>query len=211
MSLRERLRLMVITSPDPRAGDLDRVVGECIEAGATAIQLRDKRASSRELFETAARLAGVVRTGGALFIVNDRFDVARAANADGVHLGPDDVPPAAVRAAVPSDFVLGYSTDDPATAARVESEGVDYLGVGALFGTSSKAGLGDEAIGTAGLRRVIEAVEIPCVGIGGVTARNAGSVVAVGAGLAVLSWVMDAVAPGDAVRSLLAAMDAQRG
>ena len=103
--LRARLRLMVLTHPAPACGrSLQTVVAECIEAGATAIQIRDKTAAAAGLYETTRQLAPVIRAGGALLIVNDRFDVAMAAGADGVHLGPDDLPVAAVRASVPADF-----------------------------------------------------------------------------------------------------------
>ncbi len=209
--LRARLRLMVITRPDPRGGPLVDVVARCVEAGATAVQLRDKAASTRGLYESACALADVVRGRGALLLVNDRFDVALAAGADGVHLGPDDVPVDAARAILPPDFVLGYSTDDPAAAKRAVAAGASYLGVGALFGTISKPGLEDEAIGIRGLRAVVQSVDVPCVGIGGITPDNAEPVAATGAGVAVLGAVMDAERPEEVVRELKRAIDRARG
>jgi len=193
---------MVITTPDPRGGPLRDVVAQCIEAGATAIQLRDKSASGRELFTAAAELGPLVRSGGALFIVNDRFDVAIAAAADGVHLGPEDIPVPSVRHEVPAGFIIGYSTDDPVAGERAARDGADYLGVGAVFGTTSKPGLADEAIGPDRVEAVRVAAGLPVVGVGGITPKNAASVARPGVGIAVLGAVMNSPRPADAVQEL---------
>ena len=113
----------------------------------------------------------------------------------------------AARRIAPSRFLIGYSTDDPADARRAAAEGADYLGVGALFGTASKKGLEDEAIGTKRLRDVVAAGGIPVVGIGGVTSENAARVAATGAGVAVLSAVMRSAEPGEAVRRIRARIE----
>ncbi|MFQ5747669.1 MAG: thiamine phosphate synthase [Gemmatimonadota bacterium] len=208
-SIRSALRLMVLTCPEPACGrPLDEVVGECLEAGATAIQLRDKTAAGGALFETARRLATVAHGAGALLLVNDRLDVALASGADGAHLGPADLPIARARPLAPRPFILGFSTDDPDRAARAARAGADYLGVGSVFPTASKEGLAGEAVGPERVRALREAAGIPAVGIGGVTPENAGAVARAGDGVAVLGAVMDAPQPGDAVRALLAAMDA---
>ena len=91
-----------------------KVVAECLEAGCRAIQLRDKQAPAADLYRQALELLPLVRAHDALLFVNDRLDVALAAGADGVHLGPDDIPVEAVRARVSDTFRIGYSTDDPA-------------------------------------------------------------------------------------------------
>lgn len=205
--LAERLRLMVITRPDPSGGALRDVVAACVEAGATAIQLRDKSASSRELYALAAELCPIVRSEGALFIVNDRFDVAIAVAADGVHLGPEDIPVAAVRREVPPHFIIGFSTDDLDAARRVAAEGADYLGVGAVHGTTSKAGLADEAIGPGRVAEVQAAAGLPAVGVGGVTSQNAASLARLGVGVAVLGAVMNSSRPAEAVRELKRALE----
>jgi len=199
---------MVLTHPAPACGrSLRTVVAECVEAGATAIQIRDKTASAAGLYETTRRLASVARAGGALLIVNDRFDVALAGGADGVHLGPDDLPVAAVRASVPADFLIGASTDDPAAGRRLAAAGADYLGIGAVYGTRSKPGLEEEAIGPGRVETVMKAARIPAVGIGGITPRNAAEVAGTGAGVAVLGAVMHAPDPAGEVRRLLDAME----
>jgi thiamine-phosphate diphosphorylase len=205
--LAARLRLMVITDPNPACGrDLIDVVAECIDAGATAIELRDKRATDEALLTVAESLVPLVRGRGRLLVINDRMDVALAAGADGVHLGPADLPVAAARAIAPAGFLIGYSTDDPEVAAGAARDGADYLGVGAVFGTRSKPGLEDERIGPERVGQVLRAAGLPGVGIGGITAQNAGELARAGVGVAVLSAVMGAARPADTVRAILGAL-----
>ncbi|MBT8478141.1 MAG: thiamine phosphate synthase [Gemmatimonadetes bacterium] len=201
--LETRLRLIVLTDPHPAAGSLVDVVTECLEAGCPAIQLRDKRVSAADLYRQAVTLVPLVRAHDALLFVNDRLDVALAAGADGVHLGPDDIPVEDVRRSVPDTFLIGYSTDDPIAGREAARAGADYLGVGAVFGTSSKPGLEDEAIGPGRVGEVVRSSGLPCVGIGGVTAENALAVLEQGAGVAVLGAVMHAERPGDVVARIL--------
>ena len=195
---------MVLTDPAPASGRrLADIVAEVLEAGATAIQLRDKEASDEELYEQAVRLGALTHDHGSLLIVNDRFDVALAAGADGVHLGPEDLPVEVVRLHAGDELLIGYSTDNPAAAMLAASAGADYLGVGAVYGTRSKAGLEHEAIGPDRVGQVLHAAGLPGVGIGGITLENAAEVFATGAGVAVLSAVMHAERPGDVVRRLV--------
>ena len=208
IDLAARIRLMVLTTPRPACGrPLPRVVRECLEAGATAIQLRDKTATATELYGMALELLCEVNAFDALLLVNDRFDVALAAGAHGVHLGPEDLPVSDVRRVVPPGFLIGTSTDDPAFGRRAAQAGADYLGVGAVFGTRSKPGLEHESIGPERVREVLETSGLPGVGIGGITARNADEILNTGAGIAVLSTVMNAADPGGVVRDLRAVID----
>ena len=202
------LRLMVITHPRPRCGRRpEEVVAEVVAAGATAIQLRDKEAPPRELLALARRLRAVTARHEALLIVNDRLDIALAAGADGVHLGPDDVPVAAARRMVPDGFLLGHSTDDPGAARRAEADGADYLGCGTVFPTTSKADAG-AVIGVGGLAAVARSVGIPVLAIGGVTGERVPLLGGSGAGgVAVISAVMAARRPANATRRLLEAME----
>jgi len=207
-SLGDALRLIVITDAGMIGARTDGltlldVVSAALTAGCRAVQLRMKGGSARDMAEAARALLPHVHRHGALLFVNDRADVAAAVDADGVHLGPDDVPVAAVRRAFGPDLMVGYSTDDPARARSAARDGADYLGCGAVFGTTSKD-VGDEAIGVAGLEAVVDAVDIPVVGIGGITPPRAPSVLATGAaGVAVIGAVMSATDPGSAVRRLL--------
>ncbi|TFG65846.1 MAG: thiamine phosphate synthase [Gemmatimonadales bacterium] len=198
------IRLMVVTDPTPACGrSLVEVVEECLEAGAPAIQLRDKAASDAKLYDLALQLGEHTRRHGALLIVNDRFDVALAAGADGVHLGPDDIPVETVRMHADESFLIGYSTDNPVAGMLAASAGADYLGVGAVFGTSSKPGLIDQAIGIDRVSQVLHRAGLPGVGIGGISPDNASELFATGAGVAVLSSVIHAQHPGDVVRRFL--------
>ena len=199
------LRLIVITDrimAAPR--DLFEVVRKCLQAGAPAIQLRDKKATARDLLGQAQVLRDVTREFRALLFINDRLDVALAAGADGVHVGPDDVRVAEIRALVPDTFLIGTSTDDPEIARQAEREGASYIGCGAVFGTKSKAEAANEAIGVGRLEEVVRAVRIPVVGIGGIDPSNVTSVARTGAaGSAVISAIMRAENPGETVHSLL--------
>ena len=199
------LRLIVITDRRMAAPrDLFDVVRKCLQAGAPAIQLRDKQANARDLLGDAQVLRDLTREFNALLFVNDRLEVALAAGADGVHVGPDDLPLAAIRAAVPANFLVGTSTDDPVIAKQAEADGANYVGCGAVFGTRSKAEAADEAIGVARLEEVVRAVRIPVIGIGGVDSSNVDSIARSGAaGAAVISAVMRAENIEDTVRSLL--------
>lgn len=204
--LARALRVLVVT--DRRlAGSrgVDTVVAAALSAGVRSFQLRDKTASARDLHGQARRLLALTRPAGALLFVNDRLDVALAAGADGVHLGPDDVSVAAARRLAPHPFLIGFSTDDPARAREAEAAGVDYLGCGAVFGTTSKD-VGGEVIGPDRLDAVARAVAVPVVGIGGIDPRNVDRVARTRAtGAAVLSSVMAAPDPAAVCTALLRA------
>ena len=200
------LRLIVITDAALAAPrHVETVVEAAVLAGAPAVQLRNKTATAAELVAQARRLLAIVRSAGALLFINDRLDVALAAGADGVHLGPDDLPVSAARRVAPADFLIGYSTDDPQRARTAQADGASYIGCGAVFGTSTKE-LAGERIGTAALAAVVRAVEIPVVGIGGVDEGNVDEVAATGAaGAAVVSAIMSAADPAAATHALLGA------
>jgi thiamine-phosphate pyrophosphorylase len=199
------LRLMVITDRElARPRNVIDIVDEVLQAGAPAIQLRDKSATAADLLALARSILPLARAHGALLIVNDRLDVALAAGADGVHLGPDDLPVSAARRIAPPGFVIGYSTDDPERARAAERDGASYIGCGAVFGTSTKAEAAAEQIGPGGLDRVARAVSIPVIGIGGIGPANAASLKrTAAAGVAVVSAIMAATDPAAVTRALL--------
>ena len=205
-TLAERLRLIVVTDTGlaaPRS--VQDVVAEALQAGAPAVQLRDKRAPARELLRLGRTLGALTHEAGALFFVNDRLDVALALGADGVHVGPEDLPVAAVRAAAPKGFLIGCSADDAEVAARAVADGADYIGCGTVFRTSTKADAGSP-IGTKGLDRVARSVSVPVVGIGGITPDRMREVAATAAaGVALVGAVMGARDVGAVVRAVLGA------
>jgi thiamine-phosphate pyrophosphorylase len=203
-ALAERLRLVVITDARlARPRSVEEVVHAALEAGAPAIQLRDKFASASELASLGLRLRALTLEARALLFVNDRLDVALAIEADGVHVGPDDIPVDAIRACVSERFLIGASTDDPGEARRLARVGADYIGCGTVYPTANKADAG-EAIGIEGLERVASAVEIPVVGIGGITvARSAELATTSAAGVAVIGAVMSAQNVQSAVTELV--------
>ena len=204
--LARRLRLIVITDralAAPR--DFLDVTTEALRAGAPAVQLREKHLPPRDVAPLANRLRAAAHAAGALFFVNDRLDLALAVGADGVHLGPDDLPVSRARGMAPPGFLIGCSADEPAEAAEAVADGADYVGCGTVYTTRTKVEAG-EAIGLSRLAAVVQAVEVPVVGIGGITADRAAAVLGTGAaGCAVVSAVMAAHDPAHAVRAFLQA------
>ena len=204
--LAARLRLIVVTDAElalPRS--VVEVLTDALRAGAPAIQIRAKHATARELVELGRAVLPSARASGALFFVNDRLDVALALGADGVHLGPDDIPVAAARRASPSGFLIGASADDPEVARRLVADGASYIGCGAVYPTTTKPDAGD-VIGLEGLDRVARAMDVPVVGIGGVTVERSAEVAmhTAAAGVAVVGAVMKAEDVAVAVRGLMA-------
>jgi len=184
------------------ARSLVDLVRAAVRGGATAVQLRDKGATTRDMIELGRALLAITRPAGVPLIVNDRADVALAIGADGVHVGQDDMPPPLARAILGPERILGVSAGTVDEARQAEREGADYLGVGDVYGTPSKADAGTP-IGVAGLAEIARAVSIPVVAIGGITLDNAAATIQAGAaGVAVLSAVIGAPDPEVAARQL---------
>ncbi|MCE5338367.1 MAG: thiamine phosphate synthase [Methanomicrobiaceae archaeon] len=161
-----------------------------VAGGADTIQLRDKRLSGRDLLTVASAIREVTRDAGALFIVNDRLDVALAAGADGVHLGESDLPIGDARRIAPPGFIIGASVGSVATAVRAGAAGADYVALSPTFSTASKDDAGP-GHGLAMLSAIRSAVSLPLVAIGGITPGNVADVIAAGAdGIAVISAVV---------------------
>lgn len=200
----DRLRLIVVTDPDCGGRAVVDVVRSALRGGTPAIQLRMKDAPAREMAALARALLVETRAAGALLFVNDRVDVAIAAGADGAHVGQDDLPAAAARRIAPPGFLIGVSAETVELARQAQADGADYVGVGPVYATGSKADAGD-AVSTERIAEVAAAVRIPVVGIGGITIENAPPVFRAGAaGVAVISAVMRADDPEAAARALLA-------
>ena len=201
--------LHVLADDDPRwpHDALAQARAACV-AGAAVVQLRAKHATDRETLRIAGEIRRITRAHGVLFFVNDRFDLALLCEADGVHLGQEDLPPKRLPAAARERLLVGRSTHTLAQAREALGEPCDYLAFGPIFGTTSK----DSPYAARGLARLAEvavlAARRPVVAIGGIDAQRARQVVRAGAcGVAVISAVAGAAAPEAAARALVVAVE----
>lgn len=203
--------LYVVTDPTLSQGrSRPEVVRAAIRGGATLIQFREKDNNTRALIETGNALRAVTREAGVPLIVNDRLDVALVVDADGVHVGQEDMPAAPARRLIGPDRILGVSATSLAQALQAEREGADYLGGGPIFPTGSKADAAPP-MGLEGLSAVADRVRIPVVAIGGVSLENVEAVVGAGAdGVAVISAVVGAPDVEEAARLLRARVAAAK-
>ncbi len=196
-------RLIAITDDlrDGQDGLADRAAA-AVRGGATMVQIRLKHTDARVL-------AGVTRTLVARLpvpvIVNDRTDIALACGAAGVHVGPDDIPAAAIRRIAPPGFLIGVSVGSDGEVSN--AAGGDYTGIGPVYGSLSKLDAGN-AIGLLGFAHLADAAGLPAVAIGGITTATAADVIAAGAsGIAVIAAIFGASDPEAAARSLRRAID----
>ncbi|MDP2772052.1 MAG: thiamine phosphate synthase [Nocardioides sp.] len=193
-------RLHLITDPTTLdRASLDRVVRTAGSA-ADAIQVRAKGASDRAVAAWTAALVAAVRPLGTRVIVNDRADLALVAGADGVHLGADDLPVEAVRSLAPEGFLIGATCRGPEDAREAKTQGADYVGLGPVYRSTTKAGLPDP-LGLDVLARTSRV--LPTVAIGGVTAARVAGVMSAGAhGVAVVAAVWQASDPPRAAKEI---------
>lgn len=192
--LQRQLGVYVVTDERPDVNHLLFVIAQALKGGATAVQLRRKHDGGRALVKLGQEIRRITREYAALYIVNDRVDIALLTDADGVHVGQSDISCEDVRRLV-GDKTIGVSAatvDEANTAVR---DGADYLGVGAIFPTPSKTDA--DICGLEGLQDIaLKVTTVPIVAIGGITLNNATSVVGAGAdGLAVVSAIMQATDP----------------
>ncbi|WP_336344248.1 thiamine phosphate synthase [Halalkalicoccus ordinarius] len=202
----------LVTQEDLSAGrSTTEVVEAAIAGGVDAVQIREKHATARRRYELGRELRRLTADAGVDLIVNDRIDLAAAVDADGVHLGAEDLPVSVARELL-DDAVVGRSVSGVEAAREAEAAGADYLGVGAVFVTTSKDVPDEESgIGLARVKAIADAVDVPLVGIGGITVENAADVVAAGAtGVAVISAITGADDPKTATRTLVDAVAAGR-
>jgi thiamine-phosphate pyrophosphorylase len=214
------LRLNAIVDPERAGGrDVVELARLLAEGGATLVQLRDKKSDTRPMIEAARGIKAALAPLGVAFVVNDRVDVALAARADGVHIGPDDMTPEDARALLGPDAIIGVSVKTIAAAEAAPIGMIDYAGVGGVYATLSKEQT-SPPMGPEGLARIAavlrrRAPHFPIVGIAGIDAANAAAVIAAGAdGVAVISALSLAPDPAAAARALRAVVDgmlAKRG
>ena len=185
-----------------RGRPLEWIVREALRGGATAVQLREKTATSREFVECAERIRELTAKAGVALIVNDRVDVALAVDADGVHVGQADLPAARARRLLGPQRMLGVTVAEARLAEQARLDGADYLGSSAVFATPTKPDSGPP-IGLAGLRELVQASALPLVAIGGIHAGNVRAVLETGvAGVAVVSAIVAAEDPRAAALEL---------
>lgn len=185
-----------------RGRSLASIVEEAVEGGVTCVQLREKNCSTREFMDEARSLKRVLAPFSIPLIINDRIDIALAIDAEGVHLGQQDMTIEDARRVAQDSLVIGISAESLEDAIRAEWQGADYIGISPVFSTPTKPDTAPP-LGLAGVKLLSAAVSIPTVGIGGINRDNAASVIQAGAdGIAVVSAIVSAEDPAGATREL---------
>lgn len=170
---------------------LKDAVEDAIKGGVTLVQVREKDISTKEFYKTALEVKEVTDEYKIPLIINDRIDIAQAVNADGVHLGQDDMPLSIARKILGDDKIIGISVGNVQEAKEAEKGGADYVGIGAVFFTGSKKDI-DTPIGIEGLQKIVHSISIPSVAIGGVNKINTPEIMKTGTdGIAVISAILN--------------------
>lgn len=189
--------------------DVRDLLDAVIAGGCRMVQLREKEWSTGQLLPLARDLRDRARRAGVTFIVNDRLDVALAVEADGLHVGQDDLPAPIARQLLKPGMILGVSSHSLAQARQTQADGADYVAVGSIYPTGTKQEF--QLVGVELLRQVRPAIRVPLVAIGGITPVNVGEVIRAGAdGAAVISAVCAAPDPTRTTREFLGAIRAAR-
>ena len=194
--------LMLVTDHCSDADAFCTIVEKALQAGVTVLQLREKTATTRDFYQLALRIKPIARQYNVPLLINDRLDIALAVDADGVHVGQEDLPVAVVRRLIGPDKILGATAATVAAAQTAEREGADYIGSGAMFPTLTKPG--KQVLPLNVLAQIKQAVQVPVVAIGGITADNLLTLKITGVdGLAVVSAIMDSADPAAATQEIL--------
>jgi thiamine-phosphate pyrophosphorylase len=190
---------------------LIETVSRAIRGGAGIIQYREKSRSTRQMIHDAKSLCDLCHGMGAAFLINDRLDVALAVNADGVHVGQEDMPVDLARTLLGPGKLLGVSVRNLDQLRDATRMGADYLSVSPVFATATKPDH-EEPVGLQGLKLLAREAHLPVVAIGGINRRNAAAVVGAGAqGLCVISEVLGADDPEETARELVRIIGTARG
>ena len=198
------LSLYLVLDPDLCGGPegMVRTARVAAENGVTVVQLRAPGWKKKQWLETARELKAVLAPLGVPLIINDQIDVALAVDADGVHIGQDDLPAVETRRLIGPDKILGATAATVAAAQTAEREGADYIGSGAMFPTRTKAG--KPVLPMSVLAQIKQAVQVPVVAIGGITADNLLTLKITGVdGVAIVSAIMDSADPAAATQEIL--------
>lgn len=204
----EKWRIYVITDRRLSKGRTnEEVVCHAIAGGADVIQFREKEAPAADMYEEALRLRNVTRTMDTPFLINDRIDIALAVDADGVHLGQDDLPVSVARKILGPEKIIGISTHSLEQVRNAFLERPDYISIGPIFPTETKET--DSPVGISIIRRIKDSVSIPIIAIGGITFENVREVFQGGADcVALISSIVGAEDVEGTVQSFKARIDA---
>lgn len=204
---RSMLTLYLIADVEHCRGDVATSVETAVQSGVTMVQLRSKTGIDRETVALAEHLGVLCRRAGIPLVINDRVDVAMAVGANGVHLGVDDMPVHIARRLLGPDAIIGFSPDSDAGILSAGAQGASYLGIGPVYGTSTKGDAG-AALGVEELRRRVELSPLPVVAIGGISQHHVSNVMDKGPdGIAVVSAILGAPDVGAATRALRHSVD----
>ena len=150
--------------------DFYKCIEESIKGGIKIVQLREKNSSTKDFYEKALKVKEICKNYGALFIINDRLDIAQAVEADGVHLGQADIPIEKARKILKNKFLIGATARNAKEAKKAELLGADYIGSGAIFGTNTKDNA--KKLEMEDLKKIVNSVKIPVFAIGGINISN---------------------------------------
>ena len=153
-------------------------IEEAIKGGVKIVQLREKNISTKDFYEKALKVKEICKNHGALFIINDRLDIAQVVGADGVHLGQSDMPIEKAREILKDEFLIGATARNVEEAKRAELLGADYIGSGAIFGTNTKDNA--KKLEMEELKKIVASVKIPVFAIGGINIDNVSSLKNIG-------------------------------
>ncbi len=182
--------------------DLYQTVESALRGGVTLVQLREKQISSRDFYQIALALKSLAVRYKVPLLINDRLDIALAVDADGIHIGQEDLPLQVVRNLLGPQKIIGYSVSNIDEAVYGERNGADYLGAGPVYTTTTKA-VTIEPLGVEGLRNIKDSVSIPVVGIGGINLNNVREVKKSGAdGISIISGILGSFDPARTSREL---------
>ncbi|MFA0615862.1 thiamine phosphate synthase [Vibrio splendidus] len=199
-------KLYLVTDDQQDLETLKFVVEQAVAGGVTMVQVREKHGDVRAFIERAQAVKSILASSGVPLIINDRVDVALAVDADGLHLGQSDMPAELARQLIGPDKILGLSIETEQQLQEADSLPVDYIGLSALFATSTKTNL-KKYWGYDCIKMALETTKLPIVGIGGINESNIPQLVESGIhGLALVSAICHAEDPKQATRDLLSLM-----
>ena len=170
MKLKDCKIYLVTDEKSCNGKDFYKCIEEAIKGGVKIVQLREKTLSTKDFFIKALKVKEICKSYGVVFIINDRLDIAQAVEADGVHLGQSDMPIEKAKEILKNKFLIGVTARNVDEAIKAELEGADYIGSGAIFGTSTKDNA--KKLEMEDLKKIVNSIKIPVFAIGGININN---------------------------------------